>query len=95
MGVELSTIMNSSQTSLVKYSNLSPSNLMKLKKFFEKNSTSVIDRKGLMEILNTLKFETDIIFDFFDIDGNGVIDAYEYICSVAMITHSSNEVNSL
>ena len=71
------------------------SNFFKLTPCVELVKSIPTDRKGLMEILNTLKFETDIIFDFFDIDGNGVIDAYEYICSVAMITHSSNEVNSL
>lgn len=76
----------------LKFSNLSPSNISKLKQFYEKNPTSLLDKKGLISLLGTNKQETDLIFEFYDLDGSGQIDSYEFICAVAMLCHSSIEV---
>jgi len=72
---------------------LSPSNLAKIKSTYDKNPINTsYDRRKLIGFLNCGKNETDIIFDYFDMDENGVIDSYEFICAIAMLCHSSVEL---
>ena len=92
MGVNVSKIENNDSTNLCRYPGLGPINVIKIKKYLDKGQANQVDKKKLMEILELNKFETEIIFEFFDIDGSGFIDPYEFICSVAMLTHSSVEV---
>jgi hypothetical protein len=92
MGVNVSNIENNDSRNLCKYPGLGPNNVIKLKKNFDKGQINQVDKKKLMDILEVNKFETELVFEFFDIDGNGFIDPYEFICSVAMLTHSSVEV---
>lgn len=92
MGVNVSNLNNPEDKDLCKYPNLNPQNAVKLKRLFENNPTTQIDRKKLMELLQISKFETETLFDFFDIDGNGFIDSYEFICCSAMLTHTHHEV---
>jgi Ca2+-binding EF-hand superfamily protein len=93
MGVNISSINNTEEKSHCKYPGLGPNNILKIRKLFETSPSTQIDRKKLMDLLQIAKFETDVLFDFFDIDGNGYIDSYEFICSIAMLTHSYIEVN--
>jgi Ca2+-binding EF-hand superfamily protein len=93
MGAEYSTEnRNDMKEDQLKYSNLNPNNIGKLKVFFDKNPTSSIDKKGLISLLAIQKKEADLIFEFYDLDGSGQIDSYEFICGVAMLCHSSIEV---
>lgn len=96
MGVDLSKEIKSDvKHDQLKFSQLSPSNLMKLKALYDKNSTNTnIDKRKLISTLNCGKKETDIIFEYFDMDENGVIDSYEFICAVAMLIHSSVELRA-
>jgi Ca2+-binding EF-hand superfamily protein len=74
---------------------LSPSNLTKLKTNFDKNPiTTSFDKKKFISFLNCGKKETEIIFDYFDMDDNGVIDSYEFTCAIAMLCYSSKEIRS-
>lgn len=35
------------------------------------------------------------MFKYFDMDGNGKIDSYEFICALALMAHGTLAVNSL
>ena len=47
-----------------------------------------------MNILGVSKRDTDIIFDYFDMDANGNLDSYEFTCAIAMLVHSSTELRA-
>ena len=67
----------------------------KIKLLYDKNPLNTsFDRRKIISLLNSGKRETDIIFEYFDMDENGVIDSYEFICAVAMLIHSSTELRS-
>jgi WD40 repeat protein/Ca2+-binding EF-hand superfamily protein len=69
--------------------------MAKLKNMYDKNPSSTQpDKKQLMSILTIGKRETDIIFDYFDMDGNGQLDSYEFTCCMAMLVHSSIEMKA-
>ena len=96
MGADISTENNRSDVKAdqIKLKELSPSSIAKLKIMLDKNPLNTQpDKKQFMQILSAGKRETDIIFDYFDMDGNGQIDSYEFTCGVAMLVHSSVEVN--
>lgn len=96
MGVDISkdtkTDTKQDQLKLVQFG---PSNLLKIKGLYDKNPLNTsFDRRKLISLLNCGKRETDIIFEYFDMDENGVIDSYEFICAVAMLIHSSIELRA-
>ena len=94
MGAEFSQDSRSDvKSDQIKMKELSPNCLIKLKTMFEKNPLNTNpDKKQFMNILGVAKRETDIIFEYFDMDGNGQLDSYEFICAIAMLVHSSVEV---
>lgn len=94
MGAEFSQENRSDvKSEQIRLKELSPSCLAKLKMSFEKNPLNTQpDKKQFMNLLNLGKRETDIIFEYFDMDGNGQIDSYEFTCAIAMLVHSSIEV---
>ena len=47
-----------------------------------------------MSFLKLDQREVEILFDYFDMDGDGEIDEYELTCALAMIVHSSLELRS-
>jgi hypothetical protein len=50
--------------------------MAKLKNMYNKNPTSTQpDKKQLTNLLSIGKRETDIIFEYFDMDGNGQLDS--------------------
>ena len=60
-----------------------------LKKFFKcsnKECDTVSFRRGL-----TNQFQ---VFQLFDMDGNGKIDSYEFICALAMMSHGTLDVST-
>ena len=96
MGAEFSTDSRSDlKEDQLKYLKLSPSNVAKLKQFYEKNPTNTLDKKAVMSTLGIQKRETDLIFEFYDLDGSGQLDSYEFISAIAMLCHSSIEVEFL
>ena len=79
----------------IRLKELSPKAISAIKETFEKNPTSTrIDKKTLMSSFLIGKRETDILFDYFDMDGNGQIDNYEFTCAIAMVVHSSMDLRS-
>lgn len=96
MGVDLSKeIKTDIKHDQLKLSQLSPSSLAKLKALYDKNPINTsFDRRKLISTLNCGKKETDIIFEYFDMDENGIIDSYEFVCAVAMLNHSSVELRA-
>jgi len=96
MGIDLSKdIKTDVKHDLIKFFQLSPSNLIKLKVIYDKNPlNTTFDRRKFISTLNCGKRETDIIFEYFDMDENGVIDSYEFICAIAMLNHSSIELRA-
>jgi hypothetical protein len=95
MGVEFSQDSRSDvKSDQIKFKELSPSSLAKLKMMYDKNPLNTQpNKKQFISLMNTGKRETDIIFEYFDMDGNGQIDSYEFICGIAMLVHSSIDVN--
>jgi Ca2+-binding EF-hand superfamily protein len=47
-----------------------------------------------MNILGVSKRDTDIIFEYFDMDASGTLDSYEFTCAIAMLVHSSTELRA-
>ena len=94
MGAEISQDSRSDiKPDQLKLKELSPSNIMKLKTMFDKNPLNTNpDKKQIMNIFGIGKRETDIIFEYFDMDGNGQLDSYEFVCAIAMLVHSSTDV---
>ena len=92
------TLSNDSRSDIrsdqIKLKELNPSAIAKLKQTFQKGSSVSIDKKQLMSILNISQRETDILFDYFDMDGDGQIDSYELTCAIAMVVHSSLDLRS-
>ena len=79
----------------IRLKELSPKAISAIKETFAKNPTSTrIDKKTLMSSFLIGKRETDILFDYFDMDGNGQIDNYEFTCAIAMVVHSSMDLRS-
>lgn len=95
MGCDISIELKSElKDDQVKFSALSPSSILKLKASYMKDPNFSPDKKQFMGLTGAGKRETDILFDFFDMDGNGQIDSYEFICVSAMLIHSSTELKS-
>lgn len=96
MGVDFSKeIKTDVKHDQIKLVQLSPLSLNKIKLLYDKNPLNTsFDRRKIISLLNSGKRETDIIFEYFDMDENGVIDSYEFICAVAMLIHSSTELRS-
>jgi hypothetical protein len=95
MGAEFSQDNRSDvKSENIRLKELNPAALAKIKNMFEKNPLNTQpDKKQLMSMLSIGKRETDIIFEYFDMDGNGLIDSYEFICAIAMLVHSSVDVS--
>lgn len=79
----------------IKLKELSPSAVQKIKQRFQKNPDTVkLTKKNLMTEFNIGQREADILFDYFDMDGDSQIDNYEFTCAMAMLVHSSVELRS-
>ncbi len=92
------TLSNDSRSDIrsdqIKLKELNPSAIAKLKQTFQKGSSVNLDKRQAMSILNISQRETDILFDYFDMDGNGQIDSYELTCAIAMLVHSSIDLRA-
>ena len=96
MGADCSNNLDSSVgREEIQLKELSPNAIFRLKQEFSRNPTGFhLGRKQAMSILKIGQREAEILFDYFDMDGNGEIDEYELICALAMIVHSSLDLRS-
>jgi microtubule-associated protein-like 6 len=79
----------------IKLKELSPKSISKLRRSFLKNPSSVkMDRSKLISFTGIGPRESDILFEYFDMDGDGKIDDYELTCALAMVIYSSIELKS-
>jgi Ca2+-binding EF-hand superfamily protein len=63
---------------------------MKLKERFEVGSDNyVIDAEGLKKFFNCSDREVKVVMDMFDINGDYKIDAYEFMCAMAFMSHGT------
>ena len=79
----------------IRLKELSPKSISKIRQSFIKHpSTSKMDRSKLISTLGIGYHEADILFKYFDLDGNGEIDDYELTCALAMLIFSSIELKT-
>ena len=96
MGADYSSNSNSNiGNEELKLKELSPNAIFRLKQEFSRNPQGFhLGKKQAMSMLKIGQREAEILFDYFDMDGNGEIDDYELTCALAMIVHSSLELRS-
>ena len=97
MGATLSTTNSRSdiKNDELKLRELSVDAVAKIKSAFGRNPTnSQIDKRQLCNSFHIGEREANILFDYFDMDGNGQIDNYELTCALAMVVHSSVELRA-
>ena len=96
MGADYSSNSNSNiGNEELKLKELSPNAIFRLKQEFSRNPQGLhLGKKQIMSFLKIGQRETEILFDYFDMDGNGEIDDYELTCALAMIVHSSLDLRS-
>ena len=79
----------------VKLKELSPKSITKLRQSFLQSPSSLrIDRSKLISLTGIGQRESDILFEYFDMDGDGEIDDYELTCAIAMLIYSSIDLKS-
>jgi Ca2+-binding EF-hand superfamily protein len=65
---------------------------MKLKERFEVASDDfTLDRQGLKDFFHSSSREIEIIFEFFDLNQDGRIDSYEFVCAMTLLSHATLE----
>ena len=97
MGVDLAISSNSDiNPEDIKLKELSPKSIAKLRQLFlpKKSSSLKIDSSKLISYIGIGEHESDILVDFFDMDGDGKIDEYEFTCALSMLVYSSIELKS-
>lgn len=50
-----------------------------------------LDKEALKKFFKCSEAECQTVFKFFDMDNNGKIDSYEFICALALMAHGSLE----
>ena len=73
----------------IKLIGLCPNVIFRLKQEFSRNPSFHLGKKQAMSLLKIGQREVEILFDYFDMDGNEEIDDYELTCALAMVVHSS------
>ena len=74
---------------------LSPNSIFRLKQELSRNPSGFhLNKKQAMALLKIEQREVEILYDYFDMDGDGEIDLYELTCALAMIVHSSLDLRS-
>ena len=79
----------------IRLSELSPNSIFRLKQELSRNPSGFrLNKKQAMFYLKLEQREVDILFDYFDMNGDDEIDEYELTCALAMIVHSSLDLRS-
>ena len=74
----------------IQFKELSPQSISKFRTELLENSSNIrIDNSKLISILGIGQRESDILMDYFDMNGDGEIDDYELNCALAMLIYSS------
>ena len=96
MGADLSKTSRSDiNPEDIQLKELGPKAISKLRQSLIKGSSSIrMDRSKLMSLTGIGQRESDILFEYFDMDGDGQIDDYELTCAIAMIIYSSIDLKS-
>jgi Ca2+-binding EF-hand superfamily protein len=53
-----------------------------------------LDREALKKFFKCSEKECNTVFQYFDMDGNGKIDSYEFVCALALMAHGTLDVSS-
>ena len=48
-----------------------------------------LDRNGLKAFFKCKDREIDVLMDMFDMDQNGSIDSYEFVCALSLMSHAT------
>ena len=96
MGADLSKTSRSDiNPEEIQLKELSPKAISNLRQSLIKSASSIkMDRSKLMSLTGIGQRESDILFEYFDMDGDGQIDDYELTCAIAMIIYSSIDLKS-
>jgi Ca2+-binding EF-hand superfamily protein len=79
----------------IQFKELSPKSIIKFRSDLLENSSKIrIDNSRLISMLGIGQRESDILFVYFDMNGNGEIDDYEFNCALAMLIYSSIDLKS-
>jgi Ca2+-binding EF-hand superfamily protein len=71
-------------------SNFSPNYILKLKERFERGSDDYcLDKSALKQFFKCSDREVDVLMEMFDMDGNGSIDSYEFVCALSLMSHAN------
>lgn len=75
---------------LMNLSNFSPGFIAKLKDNLETSSYQFnLDKDGLKDLFKCSDKEAETVFEYFDQNGDGHIDSYEFLCAITMLSNSS------
>jgi Ca2+-binding EF-hand superfamily protein len=92
MGTAHTTEKTKMPEELKNLSNFSPGFINKLKDKLESSTQQFsLDRESLKSIFNCSNSECDVVFDFFDLNGDKKIDSYEFLCALTMLSSSTLE----
>ena len=90
MGVAYTKDKQKTPKELVNLSNFSPGYINKLRDDLESSTYQFsVDREGLKKLFKCSDKEWDLVFDYFDLNGDGKIDSYEFMCAITMLSHST------
>jgi Ca2+-binding EF-hand superfamily protein len=70
-------------------SNFSPAYILKLKAKFDANEDLTMQKGDIKKFFSCSNHEVDVIMELLDLDGNGSIESYEFMCAMAMLAHGT------
>ena len=90
MGVAHTVGKESLPKDLINLSNFSPGFIAKLKDNLETSSYQFnLDKEGLSELFKCSDKEANLVMDYFDQNGDGRIDSYEFLCAITLLSSST------
>ena len=90
MGTAITKEKTEMPEDLKNLSNFSPGFISKLKDNLESSTYQFsLDKEGLKKLFKCSDKEVQTVFDYFDINGDGKIDSYEFLWALTMLSHST------
>ena len=63
---------------------------IQIRERFERGSEDYcLDRASLKTFFKCSERECDVLMQMFDMDGNGSIDSYEFVCALSLMSHAN------